>query len=129
MVKKPLLCACILVCPVAVALGVVLRLKLACEQLVEEYCIVCHYFSRLYAAQLVHKLGCILFPAVFVYVKCACGNVAVSKAEIAVAEEAMVDEVDLPEAVAPRARSANAKALLAAAQAFSERQRMSGLAA
>jgi hypothetical protein len=52
-----------------------------------------------------------------------------SRAEIVVAEEAMVDEVDLPEAVAPRARSANAKALLAAAQAFSERQRMSGLAA
>jgi hypothetical protein len=52
-----------------------------------------------------------------------------SRAEVAVAEETAVDEIDVPEAVAPRARSANAKALLAAAQAFSERQRMSGLAA
>ena len=94
-VKEPLLCAGILVCPVAVALGVVLRLKLAGEQLVEEYCVVCHYFGRLYAAQLVHKLGCILFPAVFVYVKCACGNVAVSEAEIAVAKEDGYDIVIL----------------------------------
>ncbi len=43
--------------------------------------------------------------------------------------EAELDEIETPAPVVSRARSANAKALLAAAQAFSERQRVSGLAA